>query len=807
MTPEENLARITEEVNQQLRQFGYILPETNQRLLEAQTGIKNFGFGVDVATKTLGGLADAVGDYTRAMYRGERGASVFNSSINKMADAAQTVAVGLSLLTPGGVVMKGLVAGLTFLTTQFLKNSAELTNTANQQADQMYDAFSQLAESGAVGADGIEGMFEDIQKLGLNVTKLDKFLALAGQNADQLALMGGTVAKGRRQFAELGLSMAQYETSFLKLGMDQDAQAEATLQYAKMQNRLSMGQIKDFGALSTSANKYILEQDALTKVTGLSRKQQQEALDEAMRNQVFAATIDDLIAKGKTEEARQLQVGLIAARSAGAQTAKGYQDLVSGLVQTQEARQLLLVSQGQAMKSIDDIKGGLFKDAPEAFNQSIQGVFEKMGETATKGRGLAMTGTFDRVMGPYTEATNAGMIATKNFAETMRLADEEQKKQLTNTGTALSNQAELRKAQNDTMLTFQAFVETGIPNLAKNTMQAVAKEFNELVVDLRKQLGSGPVVGTETRRPLGPQGILGTPTKSAILETNAGIVNPNGTVSRTGPVTATNPPVQRQPETMAPWSRTDPVPVEVVKPDSLITPSPEQKQPPAGGPKYGPLIEPPAKYSRAHGTSGEIGSLFEPKDIMAMLHQGERVLSSRENQDLNSLFTMVSQQQDLLSKKSSPIGSMIKTIESITQQLRSQTQPAAAQTPTQTATEMPNVESVVQQLNQGQTELAAMINSMKSGNLPQPINMPVMGDLPKLEIDREAAAQISDNIKSGFGDDLRTAVSALNKMAEQLSARNDSGLQAQMVSLLEDIRRAQSATAKASERMAVVAAN
>jgi hypothetical protein len=38
----------------------------------------------------------------------------------------------------------------------------------------MFETFSQLAKSGAVGADGIEG-FEDIQNLGSECSKLDSF--------------------------------------------------------------------------------------------------------------------------------------------------------------------------------------------------------------------------------------------------------------------------------------------------------------------------------------------------------------------------------------------------------------------------------------------------------------------------------------------------------------------------------------------------------------------------------------------------------------------------------------------------------
>jgi hypothetical protein len=204
MTPEENLARITEEVNEQMRRFGYILPETSQRLLEAQTGIQNFGFKVQMATSVMGNLADAVGDYTKVMYRGEQGAAVFNSSMSKITDAVSTLAVGLSLLVPGGKIIKGVTAGLTALGAFAFKTAADLAEVSKTQADTMYSAFSQLAESGAVGADGIEGLFNDIQKLGLNVTQLDKYLSMAGQNADAMAAMGGTVLKGRQQFAQLG---------------------------------------------------------------------------------------------------------------------------------------------------------------------------------------------------------------------------------------------------------------------------------------------------------------------------------------------------------------------------------------------------------------------------------------------------------------------------------------------------------------------------------------------------------------------------------------------------------------------------
>jgi hypothetical protein len=52
-------------------------------------------------------------------------------------------------------------------------------------------------------------------------------------------------------------------------------------------------------------------------------------------------------------------------------------------------------------------------------------------------------------------------------------------------------------------------------------------------------------------------------------------------------------------------------------------------------------VRPPIKQ-RDTGTLGETGKMFEPKDIVALLHKGERVLNPKENTDLTNLFGMVS---------------------------------------------------------------------------------------------------------------------------------------------------------------------
>ena len=49
-----------------------------------------------------------------------------------------------------------------------------------------------------------------------------------------------------------------------------------------------------------------------------------------------------------------------------------------------------------------------------------------------------------------------------------------------------------------------------------------------------------------------------------------------------------------------------------------------------------------ADGTRDIGTLGKTGQMFEPKDIVALLHKGERVLNPKENSDLTSLHEMIS---------------------------------------------------------------------------------------------------------------------------------------------------------------------
>jgi hypothetical protein len=220
---------------------------------------------------------------------------------------------------------------------------------------------------------------------------------------------------------------------------------------------------------------------------------------------------------------------------------------------------------------------------------------------------------------------------------------------------------------------------------------------------------------------------------------------------------------------------------------------------------YDPLFPTPI---REHGTSGEIGSLFEPKDIIAKLHKGERVLNRDENADLTKLFNMVSGEKSQ-KKMMDTQGQMLKVIDSITNGMKltanlggnKEFSAAGADM----SSGMPDTDAVQKTMIDLQGQ---MLQKMENFAMPTSTNKSaLLGDMPKLDINKETVEQIGQTLKDNMGEEFKSAVTSINRLAEQMQNRSDAGLQQQMVGLLEEIRRSQQATAKASGRLAQVASN
>ena len=495
MTPQEENIRLQQQVNEELRVYNEAQRKATaetEKAAEVEAKVANLtATGLQIMEK----LYNAQLKYTLAMAKGQKGASQFNDGIDAMTEATQIAAVALSLLVPGGALVKGVVAGLTFLGTQALKTAAEMQKAANDQADATYKAFQAFSKAGATGADGLKGFFDDVNRMRLNVNQLDSMATVIGNSAKDMASMGGTVNKARGQFANLVQGMGDFETGMLNLGMSYDDQAEAAMGYMKLQNTLSQGQQRDYGKLSGGMKKYLEETEALARVTGLNRKEQESAQEKMLAQQRFGAKIQELRDEGTAESNRAadlLIAGLKRAAAQGDMAAQAYADQTTGMLTSDAAIKGNMSTQGKQLEQINDILEGRItnEDQLNVSQQELLATTKEVGKTFNK---TFQAGVGEDFMLPFAEFQKSSKLANQNFAEQMADAEAEVKK-LINSTEEVDNQLKrynaLIKSQNDEMLGLQrsmngAFTSAGV---GVQGFTEILNKCGEIIVELTKKV-------------------------------------------------------------------------------------------------------------------------------------------------------------------------------------------------------------------------------------------------------------------------------------------------------------------------------
>lgn len=302
----EELARKLQEVQAELAAHSRVSQRVNDELLDAQMKAK---YGMESFTKGTAKGADAVGSLAsaglaagRAMLEGKKGAAAFNSALDQMTTAAMAAGTALTFLLPGGPLIKGIVVALTAVTTAAIKYA----QAANEMADKLYAGFRGLAKSGAAASDGMTGVMKGAQKLGLSMNELNDYVQIVSENSRDLANLGGSVYKGRQALENMGKAMEPAREAMLKMGLMPKDVAEGMAGYLRTQTRLGYAQKMSVDQLAEGARKYLVEQDALTKLTGVERAEREKMREEALLEQQFAGTIRKLQLQGKDEEAKRL---------------------------------------------------------------------------------------------------------------------------------------------------------------------------------------------------------------------------------------------------------------------------------------------------------------------------------------------------------------------------------------------------------------------------------------------------------------------------------------------------------------------
>ena len=477
----EELARILEQVNYDMAQFGKLQKQTadDMRDAEFKEATKFLGGGINNATKGMEKFGDAAGYVAgaamsagKAMLEGKKGAAAFNESIDGMAQAATAAAVALALMNPFGKVVGLLIAGV----TAAVGAVAAYTKAANTMADQLYKTYSGLSKAGAGASDGMTGVYKGAKKLGLSMNELDGYVSLVAASSKDLALFSGSVFEGRQRLEDIGGALEGSREDFLKMGMSMTDMTDGMLGYLKIQTRLGNSQTMTNAQLADGAKKYLVEQDALTKLTGQTRKEMEDQRERALQGEQFAAKIRELQLQGPEgkKAAEELMKMNAIYEQAGPKMAAAFQASVTGNLSNADAQAANLASNGAMLETTQKVIAGQM-----SYTDAVTITGTAMGKTADSvGIVLGQFGAYNENFGPINEQLKLAQLAQGDITAKMAKIKEDQQKILEGgVDPMLKSQAELVAKQIDANKAMDDFIVKGI-----GPAQAAMKKLADLTI-------------------------------------------------------------------------------------------------------------------------------------------------------------------------------------------------------------------------------------------------------------------------------------------------------------------------------------
>lgn len=449
----ETLRRVNEELAANSRVSQATMDARRDAEMKAKYGIENFTAGTAKGAEAITSLASAGMSAGKAMLEGKKGAAAFNSTLDGLTTAVTAAGVALSLMVP---VIGPLVAGFVLVT----KAVVDYAKSANEMADKLYKGYAGLATAGAAAADGMAGVKSGAQKLGLSMNELSDYVQLISENSRELAQLGGTVADGRKTLENMGRAMEPAREAMLKMGLMPKELAEGQAAYLRMQTRIGTAQGKTVADLAEGARKYLVEQDALTKITGTSRKEAEKREETARAEEQYAGMLMKLRAKGDEAEIKRLTNMSQMMGSLDQDVAKAVRSLMTGYI-TPEGEKLLM----NAPNALKDIQA--FKDKQITQEQLADRVFKGMADTGARvsAEYATMGAGADTFMAASTQL-NAMNIAAQGVEKSLKEAKAQQEAQGA-TGKAatdqmVENQAKLIAAEMAATRATEDFISKGI---------------------------------------------------------------------------------------------------------------------------------------------------------------------------------------------------------------------------------------------------------------------------------------------------------------------------------------------------------
>jgi hypothetical protein len=403
------------------------------------------------ASNALGELGTIAVKLGGQLYKGMEGMSGFAQATDS---AVSTVAKFASAIGgPVTLAVSALAVGL-----------SKYATAAVAQSDKLYKAHKDMAQSGAAASDGIQGVYDMMQQFSLGADELSKMTGLIAANSQSLAMFKGNVASGARALGKISgeIKDSGLREQFLSMGISMEDQRESAAAYISLQTRIGGVQNKSTKEIAASIGEYVKETDAITKITGATRKEQEAARNRAMAIEQFRFKQEQAAASGTDAEKKiaktQLETfNMLSSLGAGGkQVAEGVAAMASGFISE---------GPGLELSKLIGTKGSeIMNDAALTAAQKTELIMKEV-DTALKGAGggLAASGNFGKVFqGLDYGALQDSLKVSGQFGKRLKEATTEQERQTIMNEAATAAQVKGEVANLDSRAALQGFVQMGV---------------------------------------------------------------------------------------------------------------------------------------------------------------------------------------------------------------------------------------------------------------------------------------------------------------------------------------------------------
>jgi hypothetical protein len=294
--------------------FDGIMGLMQEELFEMTGKSRILAGGLMAATAVVGGVIKAATGMADALYKGERGAQVGAKAVKELNDSVTKTAYGIGaalMFIPGlGIAAKALGAAVALFGLA-MEGSTKLIEMGAKYNDDVYKSFNELSEAGLTTAKGMSGVSNTMEQLGLTSAEIEKMNALLVAGSKDLALFGGTAAGGLEKFTEIAGKIAhpasELNKKLMLLGISSDQQREHTLKFMATQTRMGMIQGKSQADLIKGSVAYMEELDRIAAITGIGRKEQEEAQKAVLSIENLRAAMFQAERSGDTKRQKELE--------------------------------------------------------------------------------------------------------------------------------------------------------------------------------------------------------------------------------------------------------------------------------------------------------------------------------------------------------------------------------------------------------------------------------------------------------------------------------------------------------------------